>query len=130
MRKTVFGNVGSLLSFRVGGDDANILAAEFNPRFINRDLINLGVQDFCLKMSINGEIKEAFSGRTLPVAYPKDDYTKECIDHSRKEYARPVSEVHEILKQWEEGKLDNPTQAQTTAASNFDNDEEFEEPII
>lgn len=120
MRKTVFGNVGSLLSFRVGGEDAKLLAAEYNPRFSDRDLINLGVQEFSVKMSINGEIKEAFSGKTLPVKYPAEDYSKECIEFSRRMYARPLKEVLDILKAWEEGKEEAP----------IEDDEEFEEPLI
>jgi hypothetical protein len=54
IRTTVFGNVGSMISFRVGGEDAKVMSSEFHPRFKERDLINLGVQDFIIKMSIDG----------------------------------------------------------------------------
>lgn len=132
IRKTVFGNVGSLLSFRVGGEDAGLLAQEFNPRFDARDIINLGVRDFCLKMSIQGEVKEAFSGRTMDIKFDKHDYTEECIAHSRQNYARPLKEVHDILSRWEEGAKETPVNKGIikTTSSSLDPKKEFEEPII
>ena len=115
IRKTVFGNVGSFVSFRVGGEDANLVASEFNPRFTARDVINLGVRDFCIKMSINGDLKDAFSARTLSVKTPEKNYVKECIENSRANYARPLEEVQQILQQWEENK---PLTTQITKSNN------------
>ena len=89
IRKTVFGNVGSMVSFRVGGDDARFLESEFTPVFKERDFINLSVRDFYCKISIDGQTKDAFSGRTLDVAYPKKDFVKEIRDNSRASYALP-----------------------------------------
>ena len=129
IRKTVFGNVGSIVSFRVGGDDAGIVAAEFNPRFSARDVINLGVRDFCTKISIDGEIKEAFSGRTLPMHQPEQHYRSECLAYSRAHYAHPLKEVKEILQRWEEGQYDKTGAKQPAKPSPFD-EVEFEEPII
>ena len=131
IRTTVFGNVGSMISFRIGGEDARIMSSEFHPRFKERDLINLGVQDFIIKMSVNGETHEAFSGRTLNVEQPKKSYVQQAIEFSRKNYARPLSEVKEILSRWEEGDF-NPklVTSQTGTKSPFDDDVEFEEPII
>ncbi len=135
IRTTVFGNVGSMLSFRVGGEDAGILSAEYNPRFSERDIINLGVRDFYCKMSINGELREAFSGRTLNMVFPKNNYAADCVKASRENFARPKKEVEDILQQWEEGKLDvNPTSDSKNKASKNNNSQfeevEFEEPII
>jgi len=132
IRKTVFGNVGSLLSFRVGGEDAGLIAQEFNPRFRSRDIINLGIRDFCMKMSINGEIKEAFSGRTLSIKVPEKDYTEACRDYSRKHYARPLKEVQQILSQWEEGTVaaQNASKKGGVMQSAIKEAEDFEEPLI
>lgn len=102
IRKTVFGNVGSLLSFKVGGDDANYLASEFKPRFSATDLMNLDLREFYLKMSVDGETQEAFSGRTLEVEYPPEDLSRACIDFSRANYSLPLEEVNDILSIWEE----------------------------
>lgn len=128
IRKTVFGNVGTLVSFRVGGEDAGMIASEFNPRFTHRDIINLGVREFCMKMSIDGEIKDAFSGKTLTMKLPDQHFKDECIDFSRKHYARPISEVKDILSRWEEGEF-NP-QSRASGVASFDEEVEFEEPLI
>jgi hypothetical protein len=119
--KTVFGNVGSMISFRVGAEDARILEGEYEPRFKVRDIINLGVREFYTKISINGEIREAFSGKTLNMAFPPEDYTKNIIEQSREKYAKPISDVEKLLKRWDE-----------TSGDEFDDDrdKEFEEPII
>ncbi len=106
IRTTVFGNVGSMISFRVGGNDAKILEEEFNPRVKERDIINLAVRNFYCKMSIEGELREAFSGKTMFMSFPKENYTAECIKYSHDNYCRPIQEVEKILQQWEEGKLD------------------------
>jgi hypothetical protein len=133
IKTTVFGNVGSMISFRIGGEDAKIMSSEFEPRFKERDLINLGVQDFVTKMSIEGETHEAFSGRTLFVENPEKNFMKESIAFSRANYARPLSEVKAILSRWEEGEYDPDSQNQRSKAghgSSFDEEVEFEEPII
>ncbi len=130
IRTTVFGNVGSMISFRVGGEDATILSEEYNPRFSERDIINLGVRNFYTKMSIDGELCEAFSGRTMDMYLPKDHHAQAAIDYSRQHYARPVSEVTHILTQWEEGKYDpDSSTSDTTTGPHLTNDE-FDEPIV
>ena len=95
--KTVFGNVGSMVSFRVGGDDAGILSVEFNPRFAARDILNLGVRDFYCKISINGELREAFSGRTLDLSFPTENFAEEIQQLSRENFCRPVAAVEREL---------------------------------
>ncbi|MCB9809504.1 type IV secretory system conjugative DNA transfer family protein [Candidatus Peribacteria bacterium] len=115
--KTVFGNVGSMITFRVGGDDAQILEKELQPKFTARDIINLGVRDFYTKMSIEGDLKEAFSGRTLTIHYPEKNCAKEIREHSRKTYAMPKRDAEAQIKAWEDGSLEQQ-------------DENFHEPII
>ncbi len=115
IRKTVFGNVGSLIAFRVGGEDASVIAQEFNPRFTERDIINLGVRDFILKMSVDGELGDAFSGRTLPVKIPEENFAQAAVEESRKKYSRPVKEVVDILSKWQEDIIDAPSSGGTLA---------------
>jgi len=103
VRKTVFGNVGSMVSFRVGAEDAAILADEYTPIFNVRDIINLGVREFYTKMSIDGELSESFSGRTLDMIYPKEDFSERIKDESRAKYCKPKREVEDNLKRWDEG---------------------------
>ena len=135
IRKTVFGNVGTIISFRVGGEDAQILAQEFSPRFLQSDIINLGVREFILKMSVDGEIEDAFSGRTLTIKHPEESFVQPCVEHSRKHYARPIEEVLQILQAWEEGKISQASPGGADQSKppvvTFPNEEvEFEEPLI
>ena len=124
VRKTVFGNVGSMISFRVGAEDAKILAEEYNPIFKERDIINLGVREFYAKMSVNGELREAFSGRTLEAPKTQQDYTQEIIGHSRQKYCLPKKEVEAMLKKWDEA-TSEPTKQDAIGAV-----EKFDEPLI
>ena len=61
----VFGNAGTLISFRVGAEDAGYLAKEFEPKFSRLDLINLANTHIYLKLMINGAPSKPFSAITL-----------------------------------------------------------------
>jgi len=125
IRQTVFGNVGSMISFRVGADDARVLAEEFEPVFKERDIINLGVREFYTKMSVNGEIREAFSGRTVDAPVPTDDRTNEIREESRRKYCENRKTVEEMLKKWDEAASAPPSEEEIAAV-----EEKFEEPLI
>ena len=105
VRRTLFGNIGNLLTFRVSGDDAGILAPEFSPRFSAEDMINLGPREFYIKMTIKSESQLGFSGQTLDI--PKRDDSHEVlnriIEFSRNHYALPLRQARELLALWEEG---------------------------
>jgi hypothetical protein len=90
LQQAILGNVGTLISFRVGAEDAATLSGEFAPRFLERDLVNLGVRDFLIKMSIEGEMKEAFSARTLRMHFPEEDLSEACVEYSRNKYSRLI----------------------------------------
>jgi len=102
IKTTVFGNVGSMLSFRVGAEDASTFANEYNPIFSEKDLINLGVRDFYIKMSVNGETTQPFSGRTADLVFPKENYMPEILEASREKYCLPKEEVEKVLAEWDE----------------------------
>lgn len=65
IRHAVLGNTGTLMSFRVGPEDAGLLAQEFQPRFGVEDLINLPNRHIYLKLMIDGAPSRAFSAITL-----------------------------------------------------------------
>jgi hypothetical protein len=65
VQHAVLGNAGTVISFRVGSDDAAVLAREFQPAFDVEDLINLPNRAFYLKLMIDGAPSKPFSGRTL-----------------------------------------------------------------
>lgn len=126
VRTTIFGNVGTIISFRVGAEDSVILEKEYTPIFGVRDIINLGVREFYVKMSIAGETRDAFSGRTVDVVVPREDPTPEIVAHSRKTYARPKQEVELLLRKWDESGGDISQEAWFSGAL----DAEFAAPIV
>jgi hypothetical protein len=68
VRSAVLANVGTLISFRVGSEDARILAREFEPTFSVEDLVNLPNHSIYLKLMINGAPSKAFSATTMTPA--------------------------------------------------------------
>ncbi len=92
IKKSVFGNIGSFISFRVGGEDSKHFVQEYTPVFIERDLINLGVREFYCKISINGEIRKAFSGQTLFLQKPTKHFAAEVVELSRQKYGVDLEE--------------------------------------
>lgn len=69
IRHAVMGNVGTVVAFRVGPEDAPFLAREFEPAFDTQDLISLPNHHICLKLMIDGEPSRAFSAQSL---FPAD----------------------------------------------------------
>jgi len=65
IRSAVLGNTGTLISFRVGAEDAPYLAREFQPEFEVQDMLNLPNHNIYLKLMIDGVPSRAFSARTL-----------------------------------------------------------------
>ena len=66
VKDAVFGNVGTLATFRVGAADAEFLEKEFEPEFMQNDLVNLGFASVYLKLMIDGMASRPFSANTLP----------------------------------------------------------------
>lgn len=125
----VLGNVGSIISFRVGGEDAVKLKPEFAPVFDVKDMINLGVGEFYIKMTIDGESYDPFSAETLrvlPATHPS--YLKEITEASRRKYAIPMEEAKRIIEE-EESTIVRSAQekAAVTRKSKKELDEEAEE---
>ena len=88
IEQAVLGNVGSIITFRVGGDDALKLKPEFAPIFEVKDMINLGVGEFYIKMIIDGEPHDPFSAETLRVLPPTHtSFKQEILQSSRQKYA-------------------------------------------
>jgi hypothetical protein len=71
VRGAIMGNVGTLIAFRVGADDARTLANEFAPEFEIDDLISLPNRQFCIRILFRGEFVRPFSGRTIDITTPK-----------------------------------------------------------
>jgi DNA helicase HerA-like ATPase len=89
LRAAVLGNVGTLISFRVGVEDAQILAREFRPVFDETDLVNLPNHEIYLKLLIDGKPSKPFSAVTLPPQAAKTQHRDDILALSRTRYAKP-----------------------------------------
>lgn len=65
LRSAILGNAGTIISFRVGAEDAEILEAEFQPEFRLTDLVNLPNHNIYLKLMVDGVVSRGFSGETF-----------------------------------------------------------------
>jgi CxxC-x17-CxxC domain-containing protein len=102
VRDAVFGNVGTMISFRVGAADAEYLETEFTPEFEQNDLIRLDNYNIYLKLMIDGITSRPFSATTIaPAPVNKDDKVREeIIKSSRSKYSRKVSDVESEINRW------------------------------
>lgn len=93
IRAAIFGNVGTIISFRIGAEDAKYLAQEFAPIFNEADLINLPNFHIYLKLMIDGVTSQPFSAITLRLREINTSHKEEIIEFSRKRYTRPRTAV-------------------------------------
>src|SRR6185295_29848 len=66
IRASIFGNAGTIISFRVGATDAEYLEKEFYPLFNKDDFINLPKYEMYLKLMIDGATSQPFSADSIP----------------------------------------------------------------
>jgi len=106
VRYAVFGNAGTMIFFRVGAVDADLIEKELAPTFTAEDLVNLGIYQIYLKLMIDGLTSTPFSASTLPpLALPEKTFADEIIEASRKKYSTPRAEVEEMIKKNKEEQL-------------------------
>lgn len=99
VRDAVFGNVGSLIAFRVGADDAHILQRYFEPQFEASDMIQLNNRHFVATLSIDGERSPAFSGTTLSIPSTQFDNSAQIIESSRRQYGSARRDIEKMVEQ-------------------------------
>ncbi|HBE89794.1 MAG: hypothetical protein A3E37_05520 [Candidatus Andersenbacteria bacterium RIFCSPHIGHO2_12_FULL_46_9] len=114
VRGAVFGNAGTIVCFRVGAEDAEFLEKEFEPTFMETDLVNLDKHNAYIKLMIDGVTSKAFSMQT--VAPTKEGYGKKetVISVSRERYGRPRAIVEDKIARWS-GVVFNAAATQKTA---------------
>jgi len=98
VKDAVFGNVGTLMSYRVGAKDSTTLEHEYSKHFKANDFISLDNQHVYIKMLIDGVTRQPFSAKILNLPSPKTDYSSEIIKFVREKYSKPKSEVEELIK--------------------------------
>ncbi len=97
-RKAVFGNVGSIMSFRVGADDAKYLVSQFEPVFDEQDLVNLDNYNAAFRLLINGETSRPFNIVTYPPAKGNAEIARLIKEYSRAMYGRDRMRVENDLR--------------------------------
>lgn len=100
VKDAVFGNVGSMVSYRVGADDAAYLAKYFEPIFEPGDLVNLNIRNIYVTMSIDGETSLPFSASTLTMPQPTQDLTEQIRANTRENYSLSRSQVEQSIMSW------------------------------
>lgn len=100
VRDAVFGNVGTLIVFRVGPFDAEVLETVFKPTFLPEDLVGLGLGQIYLTLMIDGVGTAPFSAETIPpIEAPSITYRDDVVSNSREKYGRIKAEVEAVINQ-------------------------------
>ncbi len=102
VRDAIFGNVGTMVIFRVGAADAEFLENEFTPEFTIEDIVNLPNYHIYIKLMVDGITARPFSAETLPPFHVQTSpIVREDIEKmSQKYYARPREVVEAEINRW------------------------------
>jgi hypothetical protein len=98
VKTAIFGNVGTMVVFRVGADDAQFLEKEFFSEFVANDFVNLPNTHIYIRLMIDGMSSKPFSAKTLPPPLSPVSVFDMILQSSREKYALPREKVEEIIK--------------------------------
>jgi len=99
VRDAVFGNVGSMITFRVGPGDSAILSKYYEPVFEAADITRLNNQHIFCSLIVDGEKSNPFSATTLRMPAPERDLTDVIIQQSRDLYASKLEDVERDIEE-------------------------------
>ena len=91
IQKAIFGNVGTVISFVLGSEDARIMEAEFGTKFTRDSLVSLQKHNIALKMTVDGAVTQPFLAATLPPLKSKNLNRTKVIAQSRSRWSRKTS---------------------------------------
>jgi hypothetical protein len=100
VQRAVFGNVGTIISFRVGERDAALLAREFGNTYRAEHFTDLGNHEICMKLLLYGDEQEPFTGTTFPPQWRRYGRVDTIIARSRERYTTPRAVVEEKIGRW------------------------------
>jgi hypothetical protein len=100
IRDAIFGNVGNLLSFRVGESDAAILAREFGHAFAPEQFTDLANFNVLMRKIRSNEIAAPFHAITLPPSAVRYGRRDNLIRRSRERYTSPRAVVEDRIRRW------------------------------
>jgi|GEM_PF-584508 len=93
VKDVLMSKVGNVISFQIGSEDAHAIESRFSPPFDHLGLMNLNLRNFYIRMMLDGAPQDAFSGRTIDIAMPKENFVTECIEQSRRQYSKDRVEI-------------------------------------
>ncbi len=99
VKDAVFGNVGSMISFRMGADDARSMQRYFEPKFTEYDLVHMHNRHFVINMTIEGEKSPAFSATTINLPPIISNQSELIIGQSRQQYALDRAQVEAYVNE-------------------------------
>ena len=100
IRKAVFGNVGTTVSFRVGFQDALVLQDEFAREFLAEQFVQLDRFEVFARLQQNGHSSSPIRGETLPPLHGVKGVPERLIARSRERFAMPRADVEGKLNHW------------------------------
>ncbi len=102
IKDAVFGNVGSMATFRVGSEDAEFLQKQFAPVFTARDIMNIDNHNAYITMLVHGRPTKPFNIETFPPPPGKPEYLESIKQLSYAAFGRPRAEVEaEIMVKYQ-----------------------------
>lgn len=88
VQKAILGNIGTIISFTAGAEDAQILQKEFSEVFTESDLVNLSRYQVAIKLTIDGQSNRPFLAHTLPLPVSRNQNRPKVINASRQRWSR------------------------------------------
>jgi energy-coupling factor transporter ATP-binding protein EcfA2 len=104
VRDAIFGNVGSLISFRVSETNAEVLYREFGRTYLPTTLSSLGNYEICAKLLAGGQHNDPFLGVTLPPGGTRHGRAANLVERSRERYAASRAVVEDRIRRWMQGR--------------------------
>ncbi|MFC1632959.1 CxxC-x17-CxxC domain-containing protein [Patescibacteria group bacterium] len=100
VRDAIFGNVGTMIIYRVGAADAEFLEPEFTPNILQENIVNLEKYKVYMKLMIDGIASRPFSAITLPPLGETNDNREKVIKVTHERYANERLSVEEKIARW------------------------------
>ena len=108
IRKAVFGNVGTLVAFRIGYTDAEVMTKEFGKAVPATSLADLERYEAVVKLLVEGSNQEPFRAKMLPPLENRVGRRVKLIARSRERFAMPRAKIEAKLQRWMNSSASSP----------------------
>lgn len=105
VRDAIFGNVGTMITFAVGNQDAHFLEREFSPVFLENDFVNLGRFEMYLRLQVDDMGSLPFSAVSNAPYTDMTHLSQQAVAISRSKFGKEVEKVEKQIKKWTETKF-------------------------